>query len=79
MRKDTVWRRLAALCRGVVLIAMLAGAIGSLSRWARGDFARIIEERGVEADGLFYSETEEVAEAFNYLYSSRMVGPGKDS
>ncbi len=38
--------------------------------YLQGDLARVIEQRGLEPDGLFYTETDEVGEAYNYFGNS---------
>ncbi len=40
--------------------------------YLQGDLARVIEQRGLEPDGLFYTETDEVGEAYNYLGNSAL-------
>lgn len=65
-------RRWVALVIGIVSLAAVAFAVPAAIHFLQGSLARVIEERGLEPDGLFYTETDEVAEAFNYLVNSAL-------
>lgn len=68
-------RRWVALCLALVGLGALALGLAGAARCLQGDLARVIEERGLEPDALFYTETEETAEAFNYFSNSAIAAP----
>ena len=67
---ETTARRWIALALGLAATAAIVFTLATAFHHLQGDFARVIEDRGLEPDALFYTETDEVAEAFNYLTNS---------
>jgi hypothetical protein len=58
------------LCGFAALILFAFGVVPLVNRTARG-FGIFRGQEGTDATGLFYTETEEVAEADNYLRNAR--------
>ena len=61
-----------AFVLGAAVLGLFASGVGLAGRSLQGDLARVIDERGVEPDGLFYTETEEASEAHEYLRNRRL-------
>lgn len=64
--------RWGALGLALLGLGVLAFAVPRAMRCLQGDLARVIDDRGLEPDGLFYTETDETNEAFNYLSNSAL-------
>ncbi len=72
-----LWRKWMGLLLGVLLILVF---IFGITPWVQQlpmvrPLAEYIEESGIEATGLFYTEVEETGDAENYLRNTMRFTP----
>ena len=65
-----MWRIFAFLSYGVLLSSLAFGIVPWIFGKAAPELSREVHARDIDASALFYSESDEVDEAFNYFQNS---------